>query len=73
MRRPSHPGWVAELVGALSQCTKVVGLIPGQGTYENQPMNAQVGGTTYWFYLLFFFLSLCLTPSSQLANQLKKI
>ena len=30
----------AQLVRALSQCDKVVGLIPGQGTYNNQPINA---------------------------------
>ena len=33
------PGWVAQLLGALSQQAKVAGLIPGQGTYKNQPMN----------------------------------
>ena len=36
----SGPGWVAQLVRASSLCTKVVGLIPSQGTYKNQPMNA---------------------------------
>ena len=34
------PGWVAQLVGVSSQCAKVAGLIPGQGTYKIQPMNA---------------------------------
>ena len=34
------PGWVAQLVRVLSQYAKVVGLISGQGTYKNQPMNA---------------------------------
>lgn len=33
------------LVRALSPYTKVVGSIPGQGTYKIQPMNAQVSGT----------------------------
>ena len=34
------PGWVAQLVRASSQYAKVVGLIPGQDTYKNQPTNA---------------------------------
>ena len=34
------PGQVAQLVRALSQYAKVAGLIPRQGTYEKQPMNA---------------------------------
>ena len=34
-----HPGLIAQLVGASSQYVKVVGLIPGQGTCKNQPMN----------------------------------
>ena len=34
------PGQVAQLVRALAQCAEVVGGIPGQGIYENQPMNA---------------------------------
>ena len=33
-------GWLAQLVRAPSQYTNVAGLIPGQGTYMNQPMNA---------------------------------
>ena len=28
----NHPGWVAQLLGALSAHLKVVGSIPGQGT-----------------------------------------
>ena len=32
------PGQIAQLVRALSQYAKVVGLIPGQGTYKKQPM-----------------------------------
>ena len=38
--QPWGPGWVAQLVRALSRYAKVVGLIPGQGTYRNQPVNA---------------------------------
>ena len=33
-------GCVAELVRALSRYVKVVGSIPGHGTYKKQPMNA---------------------------------
>ena len=40
------PGQVAQLVRASSWYTMVVGSIPGQGTYKNQPMNASVHGTT---------------------------
>ena len=38
--KPLHqdPGQAAQLVKASSQCTKVAGLIPSQGTYKNQPM-----------------------------------
>ena len=50
---PSHskepqccPGWGAQLVGASPRCAKVVGSIPGQGTYENQAVNAEISGTT---------------------------
>ena len=32
------PGWVAQLVRASSQYTKVKGSIPRQGTYKNQPI-----------------------------------
>ena len=34
------PGQVAQLVWVSSQYTKVAGLIPGQGTYRKQQMNA---------------------------------
>ena len=44
--RSTGPGHVAQLVRALSRYAKVLGLIPGQGTYENQPMNASISGTT---------------------------
>ena len=40
------PGWVAQLVRALSQYSKVVGSIPGKVTFENQPVNTQINGTT---------------------------
>lgn len=33
------PGSVSQLVRALSQYTKVVGSMPGQGTCKDQPMN----------------------------------
>ena len=36
----SRPGRVGLLVRTWSRYTKVVGSIPGQGTYKNQPMNA---------------------------------
>ena len=32
--------WPAQLVRAMSCYSKVAGLIPGQGTYKNQPMSA---------------------------------
>lgn len=35
------PGWGAQLVGASSLHTEVVGPIPGQGTRKNQAMNAR--------------------------------
>ena len=59
------PGQVAQLVRALSYYAKVMGLIRSQGTYESQPMNAQMGGTTNRC----FSLSLPLPLSK---NQLKK-
>ena len=34
------PGWVAQLVRALSPYAEVTGSIPCQGTYKNQPVNA---------------------------------
>ena len=34
------PGRVSQLVRASSWYTKVAGLIPGQGTYKNQPVSA---------------------------------
>ena len=38
--RINGPGQVAQLVRASSGYAKVVSSIPGQGTYENQPMTA---------------------------------
>ena len=38
--RKLDPGWVAQLVRALSQYAMVVGLIPSEGPYRNQPVNA---------------------------------
>ena len=40
------PGRVAQLVRTSSQYTKVADPIPSQGTYKNQPVNAQIRGTT---------------------------
>lgn len=34
------------VVGGLPRCTRVVGSIPDQGTYRNQPVNIPVSGTT---------------------------
>ena len=47
------PGRVAQLVRAVSWYPKVVGSIPRQGTYKNQPMNAQISGTTSQCFSLF--------------------
>ena len=41
-----HPVRVAQLVRASLQYAKVVGSIPGQGTYKKQAMNAKISGTT---------------------------
>ena len=41
-----YPGQVAQLVRMSPPYSKVAGLIPGQGTYKKQPMNAQVSGKT---------------------------
>ena len=51
-------GWVAQLVEALSQYAKVVGSIPNQGIYKEQPINAWISGTTNRCFSLSFFLSL---------------
>ena len=46
LKRTSSPGWVAQLVRALSRYTKVAGSIPDQGKYKNRPVNASIRGTT---------------------------
>ena len=46
--RNDGPGLVAQLVRAPFWYVKVVGSIPGQGTYKNQPMNAWMSRTTNW-------------------------
>ena len=35
-----RPGWVAQFIKTSSQYAKVVGSIPGQGTYKDQQMSA---------------------------------
>ena len=55
------PGPVVLLVSALSQYTKVVGSIPGESTYKNQPMIAQIPGATNQCFSL---LPLSLLPTS---------
>ena len=45
--RDDCSGRVTQLAGASSRYTKVVGVIPGQGTYRKQPMNAGISGTTH--------------------------
>ena len=42
----SNEPWPGGSVGALSWYVKVVGLIPSQGIYKNQPMIAYISGTT---------------------------
>ena len=39
-------GQITQLVRVSSWYIKVMGLIPSQGTYKNQPMNASISGTT---------------------------
>lgn len=39
MLKQTEP-WLGSSIGASSQCAKVVGLIPHQGTYKSQTMNA---------------------------------
>lgn len=36
------PGWAARLVRASSQYSNIVGLIPSEDTYKNQPMDASI-------------------------------
>ena len=56
------PGPVAQLVRVSTQYAKVVGSIPGQDTYKNQPMNASIHETTN---------SLSPSPSLSLKSVLK--
>ena len=51
------PGQVAQLAGASAGHTKVVGSIPGQITYREQPMNVYISETTHR----------CVSPSLSLA------
>ena len=48
LKHQKNPGWVAQLGRALSQYIKVAGLIPGQGTYKNQPMSPDWCGSVDW-------------------------
>ena len=54
----TSPGWVAQLVRALSWYARVSGSIPGQGTCKTQPVGVWVGGMARWC----FSLSLSLPP-----------
>ena len=45
LKENNSPGQVAQLVRASSWHAEVVGWIPRQGTYKNQPMSASVSGT----------------------------
>ena len=45
--RDDCSGRVTQLAGAPSRYTKVVAVIPGQGTYRKQPMIAGISGTTH--------------------------
>ena len=40
LRHRGDPGWGAQWVRVLSQCTKVAGSMPGQSTNKKQPVNA---------------------------------
>ena len=65
-RMADSSGCVAQLVRALSQYAKVVGVILSQGTCKNRPVNAQISGRTNRC------LSLSLPPHFlSLSNQLK--
>ena len=66
--KDNSSGPVAQLVRVLSPYAKVAGLIPGQGTCKNQPMNSSMGGTA-----ISVFLSVSLSPSSLLSLSLRLI
>ena len=57
-----RPGGVAQLVAVSSRYAKVAGLILGQGTYKNQPMDASISGTIIY---LSFALSLPPPPTTK--------
>ena len=46
LKREASPGWEAWLVRASSQYAKVLGSVPSQDTYKNQPMSTSMSGTT---------------------------
>lgn len=50
------PGWVAQLARALSKYTKVVGLIPGKGTYKKQPRNTHLSFSLLLSKIKHFFI-----------------
>ena len=49
---------IAQLVRASSRYAKAAGSIPSQGTYKNQPMNAEISRTTNQCFYLYPFISL---------------
>ena len=61
------PGQVALLVGALSSCSNIAGLIPDQGIYRNTGINQYINK---WNNKLMF---LSLPPSLSLSLSLKSI
>ena len=67
-KEQKNSGQVAQLIRASSQYAKVMGLIPGKGTYKKQPMNAQVSGTTNRC----LSLSLCLINFKDAENKKKE-
>ena len=60
-----NPGQVAQLVRASAQYAKVLGLIPDQGTYKNQPMDVWIGGTANRCFSLSLPSSLSLSQINQ--------
>ena len=50
-RDPIGPGQVAQFVKMASPTQQVASLILGQSIYKQQPMNAQIGGTTKSMFL----------------------
>ena len=66
-------GRVAQLARASSCYPKVVDLIPGQGTYKNQLVNAYISGTTYGSLSLSLSLSFSFSPPPSPSLSLKSI